>query len=79
LGFANFYKQFIKGYLKIAESLINLTKKEVSFNWTEEANKAFLEIKKRFTKEPILYLFRNDRESFVETNASNTNLGAAYL
>jgi len=79
LGFANFCRQFIKGYSKIAEPLTNLTRKEVSFNWTEEANKAFLEIKKRFTEEPILHSFRDDRESLVETDASDTNLGAAHL
>ena len=30
LGFANFYRRFIKEYLKIALSLINLTKKILS-------------------------------------------------
>jgi hypothetical protein len=41
LGFANFYRQFIKDYSKIATLLMNLTKKDRVFEWNLEAEKAF--------------------------------------
>jgi hypothetical protein len=35
LGFANFYRRFIREYSGLATLLTNLTKKEVKFHWTE--------------------------------------------
>jgi hypothetical protein len=35
IGFANFYRRFIKGYLGIATPLTNFTKKDRIFSWTE--------------------------------------------
>ena len=34
LGFANFYRRFIPNYSAIARPLIDLTKKNLSWNWT---------------------------------------------
>ena len=36
LGLANYYRRFVKGFSHIANPLNALTKKGVSFNWTEE-------------------------------------------
>jgi hypothetical protein len=54
LGFANFYRRFIKGYSGVATPLTNLTKKEKPFVWTENEQFAFEELKHRFTTAPIL-------------------------
>jgi hypothetical protein len=35
MGFANFYRRFIKGYSGIATPLTNFTKKDRTFSWTE--------------------------------------------
>ena len=35
LGFANFYRQFIKDYLRTAAVLTELTRKNKSFRWGE--------------------------------------------
>ena len=42
LGFANFYKRFIKDYSKVAVLLTNLTRKDQKFSITSEARQAFL-------------------------------------
>jgi len=42
LGFANFYRRFIKGYSKIATSLITLTCKDKPFSWNPTAQAAFV-------------------------------------
>ena len=41
LGFANFYRKFIKDYLKLVLPLTQLTEKGQSFVWSEEADMAF--------------------------------------
>ena len=45
------------------------------FNWGPEQNKAFKDLKKLFIMAPILSLFFPERETIVETNASDFALG----
>ncbi len=54
LEFANFYKCFIKKYFRIVLSLTNLTKKNISFVWTEKAEEAFKKLKKLFISQSVL-------------------------
>jgi hypothetical protein len=53
LGFANFYRIFIKDYSKIAGPLTCPTGKD-KFVWDEKAEEAFETLKKAFTSTPIL-------------------------
>jgi hypothetical protein len=76
LGFANFYRQFIKDYSKIAAPLTNLTKKDLVFEWTLEAEQAFQELKTSFSTEPILVIFDPKKPVTVETDASDKAIGA---
>jgi len=76
LGFANFYRQFIKDYSKIATLLTNLTRKDQTFEWTLEAEKAFQELKTRFSTEPILVIFDPKKPVTVETDASDKAIRA---
>jgi len=48
LEFANFYRHFIEKYFRIISSLTNLTRKNISFVWTEKAEEAFKKLKKLF-------------------------------
>ena len=41
LGFANFYHQFIPNYSTITHPLIDLTKKNLPWNWTPSQQQAF--------------------------------------
>jgi hypothetical protein len=41
LGFGNFYRRFIDHYSNIARLLIELTKKDTPFNWSEQCKDAF--------------------------------------
>jgi len=78
LGFANFYRRFIKDYSKVARPLTELTKKETGtkWAWTEEAGKAFKELKTRFTTAPILAHFDAIKPVIIETDASDFAIGA---
>jgi hypothetical protein len=53
LGFANFYRIFIRNYSKIAAPLIRLTRKN-KLEWNAEADQTFETLKKAFTTAPIL-------------------------
>ena len=79
LGFANFYRRFIKDFSKISAPLTDLTKKTGLFQWTEEATAAFKELKHLFTSGPILQMFDPDRRTILETDASGYSIGAVLL
>jgi len=72
LGFANFYRRFIRDYSKAVSPLTSLMKKEggkyVPFIWGPAQQKAFEDLKKAFTTAPILRHFDYDCEIIVETD-----------
>jgi chemotaxis protein CheY-P-specific phosphatase CheC len=57
LGFANFYRRFIDGYSRTVLPITSLLRKGQRFEWTQEAQKAFDELKSLFTTAPILRHF----------------------
>ena len=48
-----------------------LTKKGREFQWSEQAQRAFNDLKREFSKEPILAHFDPDLKIVVETDASD--------
>ncbi|XP_054608715.1 uncharacterized protein LOC129167989 [Dunckerocampus dactyliophorus] len=54
LGFANFYRRFIRNFSLVAEPLTKLTSVKVPFVWTPEADSAFNRLKSLFTTAPVL-------------------------
>ena len=73
LGFANFYRRFIQDYSQVARPLTELTKREAAqeWRWNPEAEKAFKELKNRFTTAPILAHFDATRQVKIESDASD--------
>ena len=76
LGFANFYRRFVHGYSRIAAPLSNLTRteqKSFMFPWALDSpeQKAFEELKEAFTTAPVLAHFDPNKETWVETDASD--------
>uniref|UniRef100_A0A8C7WWZ3 Gypsy retrotransposon integrase-like protein 1 n=1 Tax=Oryzias sinensis TaxID=183150 RepID=A0A8C7WWZ3_9TELE len=76
LGFANFYRRFIRGFSSIAAPLHTLTSPRVQFQWTPAAEAAFRTLKRRFTSAPLLTLPDPRRQFVVEVDASNEGIGA---
>src|SRR6185369_9810396 len=76
LGFANFYRKFIRDYSRISAPLTEITKKEQGFKWEEEEEQAFTTLKERFLSAPMLLMFDPRKPVRVETDASNYALGA---
>ena len=52
LGFANFYRCFIRGFSSIASPLSALTSPKVPFRWSDAAQVSFEALKARFTTSP---------------------------
>ena len=49
LGLAGYYMQFIEELSRLAALMTRLTRKEVKFEWNDLCEKAFQELKRRFT------------------------------
>ena len=54
LGHAGFYRRFIKDFSKIAKPLYKLLEKDAKFNWEEDCQKSFEELKFHLTTAPIV-------------------------
>jgi len=77
LGFANFYRRFIKDYSRVAHPITELRKATTKdWKWTPEAESAFTELKIQFTSAPTLAHFDPQQPVIVETDASDFALGA---
>ena len=76
LEFMNFYRKFIEKYSKIASPLTELTRKDQKFEWSLKAQKAFDELKKRFTSQSILVSFNPEKPITLKMNASDRAIEA---
>ena len=76
LGFANFYRRFIKDYSKIILPMTNSTSLEKN-EWqsTPEIEQAQKQLVKAFTTAPVLRHFDPEELAIVETDASDFALG----
>ena len=75
LGLANYYCRFIKGFVTVARPLHDLVKKNKKWEWTGREEKAFKELKERFTKEPVLVASDIDEKMRMEVDALDYAMG----
>uniref|UniRef100_A0A3B3DPC6 Gypsy retrotransposon integrase-like protein 1 n=1 Tax=Oryzias melastigma TaxID=30732 RepID=A0A3B3DPC6_ORYME len=77
LGFANFYRRFIRGFSTVATPLTSLLRGAPKrLHWTPEARSAFQALKRRFSESPILRHPDPSAQFIVEVDASSTGVGA---
>jgi len=78
VGFANFYRRFIRDFSRIVRPLTLLTKKDILFVWNEACIQAFQELKIAIISAPVLRHYDLNRQPVLETNLSN-NMNAEIL
>jgi len=79
LGFANFYRRFIRDYSKITTPLSSLTRKEKEWEWGDKQQGVFDTLKTAMITQPILQHFNPERAVTIETDASDYAIGAICL
>ena len=75
LGFANFYRTFIKNYSDLVRLLTDLTYKDKRFEWPVKADEAFRKLKEIFVSVLVLTQFDYDRETRIKTDSSSQYIG----
>ena len=75
LGFANYYRRFIKDFARIAAPLHVLVRKEQKWKWEKKQEEAFGKLKAVFTTELVLVIPDIDKKMRVEADASNYAMG----
>jgi len=76
LGLTSYYRRFVNQFAKVAEPLHRLTCKNVVFEWSQECQTSFEELKKRLVIPPVLAYPNFDVDFVLETDASHQGLGA---
>lgn len=73
LGFANFYRRFLKNYSCVEAPLTRLISTSAQFIWTESA---FIKLKELFASVPVLIQPDPSLQFIVEVDASDSGVGA---
>ncbi len=76
LGFANFYRRFIRNFSQLAAPLTALTSPRTTFRWSDTAETVFANLKSRFSSAPILVTPDPTCQFVVEVDASEVGVGA---
>jgi hypothetical protein len=72
---AGYYRRFIAGFLRVAHPITSLKRKGKKFQWTEECEKSFQQLKQLLTSSPILEIADPNEDFIVFTDASKEGLG----
>ena len=75
LSLGNFYRQFIKDYTIISHPMVDLTCKDIIFNFSDKEKASFEALKSAFTTVPMLQYPDQDREFHLETDMSEFTIG----
>jgi hypothetical protein len=76
LGLASYYRRFVQDFAKIAKPLHRLTEKTSKFEWTSECQAAFNDLRQKLVSAPILAFPDYTRSFVLDTDASDTGMGA---
>ncbi len=78
IGFANFYRHFIKHFSKIAGPLTGLMKKDTHWTWTPATDIAFAKLKHAFISVSVLAYFDPSQKTVLEIDVSDWASGDVF-
>ncbi|WMV19379.1 hypothetical protein MTR67_012764 [Solanum verrucosum] len=73
------YRRFVERFSSIASPLTKLTQKKVKFQWSNDCEKSFAELKVRLTTAPVLTLPEGSDGYVIYCNASRVGLGCVLM
>ena len=76
LGYAGFYRRFIRDFSKIARPLCRLLEKDAKFNFDESCQYSFVEIRSKLVEAPIITKPDWNKEFDIMYNSSDYAMGA---
>ena len=76
LGLANYYRRFVRDFAAKAKPLHRLTEKRLPFKWTAECQKSFNDLNRCLTSAPTLTMPSWSKPFIIDTDASDTGIGA---
>jgi hypothetical protein len=79
LGLASYYRRFVEGFSCIATPLTRLTRKNAKFEWTNECEKSFQELKQRLVSAPVLTIPSSSSGFVIYSDASHKGLGCVLM
>ena len=75
LGLVGYYRRFVGNFSKIAAPMTRLTRKGLKFEWNEECENAFQELKRILTTTPVLTTPLSGELFMIYCDASTVGLG----
>ncbi|RVW36880.1 Retrovirus-related Pol polyprotein from transposon 17.6 [Vitis vinifera] len=79
LGLAGYYRRFVEDFSRIAAPMTRLTRKGVKFEWNEECENVFQELKQKLTTIPMLTTPISGELFTVYCDASIVGLGCVLM
>ena len=76
LGTASYYRRFVRDFSGIAAPLHRLTETGIEWRWADEHQQAFDQLKATLAVAPVLRFPVKDAPYILDTDASNTGIGA---
>ena len=76
---ANCYRRFVKNFAKLAKPLHKLVRKDKKWNWREEQEIVFKELKRIFTMRLVLVVPDLNKKIRIEADASEYTIGGVLL
>ena len=79
LGFAGYYKRFVKGFSMTAAPMTRLLLKNVRFEWSEKCQASFENLKAFLTKDLVLTQPTFDKEYVIFSDALLNGFGYVLM
>ena len=75
LGFANYYRRFIRDFAQLARPLYRLTEETASFQWSDDCQESFDTLCECLSSAPVLAYPDFNRPFILDTDASDIGIG----